>query len=36
MGGNFHSPFYLHVGRKMRHRRYKISVEEEEKKSVVQ
>ena len=34
MGGNFHSPFYL--GRKMRHRRYKISVEEEEKKSVVQ
>ena len=34
MGGNFHSPFYL--GRKMRHGRYKISVEKEEKKSVVQ
>ena len=30
MGGNFHSPCYL--GRKMRHGRYKISVEEEEKK----
>ena len=29
MGGNFHSPFYL--GRKIRHGRYKISVEEEEK-----
>ena len=34
MGGNFLSPFYL--GRKMHHERYKISVEEEEKKSVVQ
>ena len=34
MGGNFHSPFYL--GRKMCHGRYKITVEEEEKKSVVQ
>ena len=34
MGGNFHSPFYL--GRKMRHGRYKITVEEEEKKSVAQ
>ena len=34
MGGYFHSPFYL--GKKMRHEHYKISVEEEEKKSVVQ
>ena len=30
MAGNCHSPFYL--GRKMRHGRYKISDEEEEKK----